>query len=159
MQHLFAGFFQFGYVTRDLDAACAAFRDKFGAIDFLLYEPPAIDGVPAATRRIALTYIDDVMTEIIEPDSSQSTIYDQALPANEGPIRLHHLGFLVDDHEAMLQQLAIAKYAVPVAGRVPGFIGYSYADTRAEMGLFCEFICLEPAGTEFFGGVPRLHTR
>lgn len=159
MGHLFSGFFQLGYVTRDLDAAIAAYRARFGPIEFLINEPVGIDGAAAPTRRIAMAYIDDVMTELIEPDPAQQTIYDEALPAEPGVIRLHHLGYLIDDHQAMLQRLGALGYAVPLHGSLPGALDYSYADTRAELGHFSEFIRLDEGGRAFFEAVPRLVTR
>lgn len=159
MSSLFSGFFQFGYVTRNLDAACATFRRKFGPVEFLTNDPAPIDGVAPPTRRIALTYIDDVMTEIIEPDPAQKTIYDDALPATEGPIHLHHFGYLIDDHEAMLKRLAAMGYTVPLFGAMPGGLDYSYADTRADLGIWSEFIRLDEGGRAFFEAVPRLRTR
>ena len=159
MHHLFTGFFQLGYVTQDVDAACAAFRTKFGPIEFLVNTPPPINGVDAPTRRIALSWIDDIMTEIIEPDPAQKTIYDDAVPAAQGAIHLHHFGYLVDDHDATIRRLHGLGYAVPLHGEIEGFIGYSYADTRADLGVFSEFIRPEQAGHDFFGSVPRLRTR
>ncbi|AEG51171.1 hypothetical protein Sphch_3581 [Sphingobium chlorophenolicum L-1] len=159
MQNFFQGFFQFGYVTRDVDAAVAAFREKFGPVEFAVNEPPAIDGQAAPTRRIALAWIDDVMTEIIEPDPMQKTIYDDHVPAAEGPIRLHHFGYLIDDHQAMLDRLKGMGYDVPMAGSMAGVLDYSYADTRCDLGMWSEFIRLDEGGKAFFGAVPRTMTR
>lgn len=157
--HFFSGFFQLGYVTRDLEKACKAYSDRFGAVDFTISEPGPIDGKQPPTRRIALTYIDDVMTEIIEPDPAQQTIYDHAIPEEEGAIRLHHFGYLIEDHDAMLKRLGQLGYAVPLHGAMPGALDYIYADTRAHLGHFSEFIRLEEGGRAFFDSVPRLRTR
>ena len=159
MQNFFKGFFQFGYVTRDVEAAVAAFRAKFGPVEFAVNEPPAINGQPAPTRRIALAWIDDVMTEIIEPDPMQKTIYDDHLPSAAGPIRLHHFGYLIDDHQAMIARLQSMGYDVPMAGSMPGALDYSYADTRCDLGVWSEFIRLDEGGKAFFGSVPRTATR
>ncbi|WP_313807608.1 VOC family protein [Sphingobium sp.] len=159
MRNFFSGFFQLGYVTRNVSVAIAAFREKFGPIEFLINDPTSIDGKAPPTRRIALAYIDDVMTEIIEPDPAQKTIYDDALPAVEGPIRLHHFGYLIDDHAAMLERLRNMGYAVPLHGSVPGALDYSYADTRADLGVFSEFIRLDEGGRAFFNTLPRTSTR
>lgn len=158
MSYFFSGFFQLGYVTRDLDAALAGWRERFGAIEFLVTEPAVIDGVAPPTRRIALAYIDAVMIEIIEPDPGQQTIYDDALAEDPGVIRLHHLGHLIDDHAAMLTRLATMGYDVPLHGTMPGILDYSYADTRADLGHFSEFIRLDEGGHAFFGAVPRITT-
>lgn len=158
MSHFFRGFFQLGYVTRDLDRACAAYREKYGPVEFMYNSPAPVDGTAPPTRRIALAYIDDIMTEIIEPDPDQQTIYDDAIPNITGVIRLHHFGYLIDDHASMLQQLKQMGYAVPLHGSMPGVLDYSYADTRADLGHFCEFIRLDEAGRAFFGSVPRYST-
>lgn len=159
MPHLFSGFFQLGYVTRDLDSAIAAWRARLGPVEFLVNTPGIVNGAPSPTRRLALAYIDDVMTEIIEPDPAQATIFDDALPDRAGPIRLHHFGYLIDDHQAMLERLEAMGYAVPLHGSMEGVLDYSYADTRADLGHFCEFIRLDDAGRAFFATVPRLKTR
>lgn len=159
MQNFFAGFFQLGYVTRNLEAACSAFREKFGPVEFLVNEPGPVDGKVPPTRRIALTYIDDIMTEIIEPDPAQKTIYSDHVPTTEGTIRLHHFGYLIDDHEDMLKRLAGMGYAVPMFGSMPGALDYSYADTRSDLGIWSEFIRLDEGGRAFFGAVPRTVTR
>ena len=159
MQNFFKGFFQFGYVTRDVEAAVAAFRSKFGSVEFMVNDPAAIDGQPAPTRRIALAWIDDVMTEIIEPDPMQKTIYDDHLPSVPGPVRLHHFGYLIDDHQAMLDRLRAMGYDVPMAGSVAGVLDYSYADTRCDLGVWSEFIRLDEGGKAFFGDVPHNGTK
>jgi len=159
MQNFFTGFFQLGYVTRNLDAAITAFNAKFGPVDFLVNEPGVVDGRPAPTRRIALAWIDAVMTEIIEPDPAQATIYDDHIPPSAGPIRLHHFGYLIDNHQAMLDRLQTMGYAVPLAGSMDGALDYSYADTRCDLGVWSEFIRLDGGGRAFFGSVPRISTK
>lgn len=159
MPNFFSGFFQFGYVTRDVDAAIAAFREKFGPVEFFVNTPAPIDGKAPPTRRIGLAWIDEVMTEIIEPDLAQTTIYDDHIPATDGPIRLHHFGYLVDDHQAMLSRLEAMGYTVPMAGSMPGALDYSYADTRGDLGIWSEFIRLDEGGRAFFGSVPRTVTK
>lgn len=159
MKNFFSGFFQLGYVARDLDAAIARYRERFGEVEFLVNEPQPINGKAAPTKRIGLTWIDDVMIELIEPDPAQQTIYDDAVPADPGAITLHHFGYLIDDHDAMLQRCRDMGYEIPMEGRMPGALGYIYADSRAELGHFVEFITLEEGGRQFFGAVPRHSTR
>ena len=159
MTHYFDGFFQFGYVTRNLDAAIATFNEKFGPVEFTKFDPVGPDGSASPTRRLALTYINDLMYELIEPDPDQKTIYDDVIPATDGPLHLHHFGFLIDDHQATLDKLAGMGYALPMYGSIPGFMDFSYADTRADLGVFSEFIRLDQGGRDFFDAVPRLTTR
>jgi catechol 2,3-dioxygenase-like lactoylglutathione lyase family enzyme len=152
---MFGGFFQLGYATRDLDAAMALYRRRFGQIEFLAYEPGVVNGLPSPTRRIGLAYLGDTMIELIEPDPTQQTIFDAALPEQAGQIGLHHLGYLVDDHDAMLRRLSDMGCDVVLQDRIDGFLDYSYADTRCDFGYFSEFIRLDRAGRDFFAQVPR----
>lgn len=152
---MFTGFFQIGYATRDLDQAMNVYQRKFGQVEFLAYEPGIVNGSPSPTRRIALAYINEIMIEIIEPDPAQRTIFDHALPHHAGAIGLHHLGYLIDDHQQMLQHLEKSGYEVALHDTIDGFLDYSYADTRIDVGHFSEFIRLDNAGRDFFASVPR----
>ena len=152
---MFGGFFQIGYATRDLDAAMALYRRRFGQVEFLAYEPGIVNGLTSPTRRIGLAYLGETMIELIEPDPEQQTIFDAALPDRAGSIGLHHLGYLIDDHDAMLRRLEGMDCDVVLQDRIDGFLDYSYADTRRDFGHFSEFIRLDQAGRDFFAKVPR----
>lgn len=158
MLHMFGGFFQLGYVTRDLDAALYKIHSSIGPSDFLVNEPMPIDGVPAPTRRIALAYFDDVMTEIIEPDPAQATIYDDFLADDHAAIRLHHLGYLIEDTARTMQRLDENCIPVSWSREMPGALDFIYADTRTESGHYSEFIRLDEGGKAFFSSLPRHRT-
>lgn len=153
--HLFGGFFQLGYVTRTLDAAVSAFQESFGPTEFKIMDMPQSD----VTARIALAYIDDVMIEIIQPVTTATTIYSDFLPDTDGPIVLHHLGYLVDDHQATLDRSTALGHAEGIVGSVPGVLDYSYFDTRPALGLWSEYIRLDEGGKAMFASVPRNRIR
>jgi hypothetical protein len=154
--HLYGGFFQLGYVARDLDQALAAYQEKFGKTEFLIFAPPDLpDGSKAPTCRIALAYIGELMIEIIEVRPENPAIYAHALPTDPKAIVLHHLGFLVPSHEVMLSYLEAGKYDVKWAGSAPGMLDYIYIDSRLETGHYLEFIHLHAGGEAFFASVPR----
>lgn len=152
---LFGGFFQLGYVTNNLDAALKAFRERFGSTEFMLTSPKRADSSASPTKHIALAYIDDVMIEIIEPDAMQATIYDDVRPTTDGPITLHHLGYLVDDHQGNVDRLNALGYDIPLEGRMGEVLDYCYADTRKDTGHFSEYIRLGEDGRKWFDSVPR----
>lgn len=155
-RNVFGQYFQTAYVTRDLDAAMALFQRRFGVADYKVIEgSPRPDGTPAATQRIALTYLDDVMVELIQPSLEIATIYDDALPDDTTSVRLHHLGFLIDDYEHMVRELTKLGYPLPSIGSFGDVLDYIYADTRAEFGHYCEFIRLGEAGRAMFASVPQ----
>ncbi len=158
--HLFGGFFQLGYVTGNLDRAMEAYQVRFGSTEFLTFptpDPP--ESPPLPMSRIALAYIDDVMIELIEVKPEIPSLYSDVLPATQEDIALHHLGFFIPDHDAMLQTLQAGGFAVKWAGTYGGVMDYIYADTRKELGSYAEFIHLYPAGEAFFASVPRNNSR
>jgi len=157
--HLFGGFFQLGYVTQELDAACEAFRARFATAEFEKSDPQPTNGFIPPTKRLALAYVDDVMIELIEPDRDQITIYDEHIPAEPGAIRLHHLGYLINDYAETLGQLEAAGYPLPLHGSFGDALNYIYADTRPQLGHYAEFIRLGNAGRAHFAGLPRFRTR
>jgi hypothetical protein len=153
---LFSGFFQLGYVTRNAKAAVAQFQKQYQAIEFMDVPVEVPDHVPKpAVKRMALGYIDELMVEIVEVDRSQESIFLDALPPEPGDLRLHHLGYLIDDFAATLQRAQAAGYAVPLQGSVPELGEYAYADTRLHLGHYCEYIRLNETGTRWFDAVPR----
>ena len=154
--HLYGGFFQLGYVVRDLDQAVAAYQKRFGDTEFLLFTPPELpDGTQPPTKRIALAYIDDLMIELIEINAEDPGIFGHALPRDTDTMVLHHLGFRVSDHTTTLEHLERTGLKLDWVGQAPGMLGYIYADARAETGLYLEFIHTLPAGDAFFAAVPR----
>jgi hypothetical protein len=155
-QSLFSGFFQLGYVTRNAKAAVAQFQKQYQAIDFMDVPIEVPDDMPKpSVNRMALGYIDELMVEIVEVDPSQASIFLDALPAEPGDLRLHHLGYLIDDFAATLQCTHAAGYEVPLQGSVPGLGDYAYADTRLHLGHYCEYIRLNENGKRWFDAVPR----
>lgn len=155
-RNVFGRFFQTAYVTRDLDAAMALFRARHGDVDYKVMEGQARpDGIPAAAQRIALTYVGDVMIELIQPSLEIATIYDYALPDDAESMCLHHLGYLIEDYHQTFGELTKLGYSLPSAGSFGDLLDYIYADTRAEFGHFSEFIRLGAAGKAMFDAVPR----
>jgi hypothetical protein len=153
---LFSGFFQLGYVTRNAKAAVAQFQKQYQAIDFMDVPIEVPANVPKpAVNRMALGYIDAIMVEIVEVDTAQTSIFLDALPPETGDLRLHHLGYLVDDFAATLERAARAGYPVPLQGSVPELGDYAYADTRLHLGHYSEYIRLNENGKRWFGAVPR----
>lgn len=146
----FDGFFQVGYVARDLDAAMTQFGKRFGPVEFQV-----IDAVEPHlhTRRIALAWIGATMIELIEPNQHVPSIYIDALPASPGEIRFHHLGCLIADYPGTLRRLEAEGYDVPFAMSYGEVLDCCYADTRAQLGHYMEYIRLGDEGRKWFASV------
>lgn len=149
---LLGGFFQLGYVTRDLDAAMVEFRRRFGPVEFQIIQGTAQH---PHTRRIALTWIGETMTELIEPDPAVPSLYVGALPpAANGEIRFHHIGCLTQDYARTMRRITADGYATPLAVSLGEVLDCVYADTRAQLGHYLEYIRLGEEGRKWFESVP-----
>jgi hypothetical protein len=156
---LFGGFFQRGYITRDLDEAMKRLADGYGVHRF--HEIRDLSGPGREhfmSRHIALAYIGNTMIELIEPNLDVRTIYAEHLPEPGKVARLHHLGFLVDDDtafQALEARLATLELPVAAAGDYGAVLKYLYADARPELGHYLEYIRLGDEGRELFAAIPR----
>jgi len=146
---LFDRFFQLGYVTRHGDAAMARFSQRFGPVEFQV-----VPGGTPSINRIALTYIGDTMIEILEVNTSIASFYRDYLPTGPADIRLHHLGYLIDDYPARLERLRTEGYAIPLCGSAGDVLDVCYADARAQLGHYLEYIRLGDEGRRWFSSVP-----
>lgn len=144
--------FQLGYVTRSFDSGVAAARERFGIDDFKFMRD-----LSGHSRHIALAYVGGIMVEVVEPQDPVNGIYAAALPVEEGAMALHHLGYLIDTDSGWdAMRRAVLHYAGGVAaeGEFGETLRFLYADTRALLGHFVEYIQLGVQGREMFASVP-----
>jgi hypothetical protein len=148
---LLQNFFQFGYVTTDLDASMTLYRDQFGVPDFYI--------LPAGTSmRTAFAWVGDTMVELIQPgDDKYRPIYADALPRSG--IALHHLGYRVQDEARWSEMLAeLEGFQIPTTRiQTPPDAGLEvlYADARPQLGHYLEYIWIKDGYPDFFRHVPR----
>jgi hypothetical protein len=147
-------FFQLAYVTRDINAATAQFKQRFMPCEFMIV--PNNNPAPGAdaVKRIAYTWTGATMTEILEVDTALPSIFRDAVPAAPGEVALHHLGYLVDDYAETLRRLRAWGYAMPILYDSPGFAQACYADTRAAGGIYHEYIHIGSEGRTWYTGIP-----
>lgn len=152
MGTLFDGFYQFGYVARDLDRATAALSDSHGIDRFR--RKRASDVMESAHA-----WIGAVMIEIIAISPGGPDIYDAFIPDDPDAIRLHHHGYRVPDAAAwgaVNRQVAQGGWDTPLKGAVMnGQLNYLYVDTRASLGLYSEYVYLTGAATALYDDVPH----
>jgi hypothetical protein len=154
---LLDGFFQFGYVTTDLDAAMAAYRDRFNVPEFLILDAAAMAPGSGSTLRVGLAWVGDTMVELIDPGGASYALYAEALPPSG--IRLHHLGYRLYDEGRWLDILAeLDRQSIPVL-RMPPTAGMGleccYADARGQLGHYLEFVWTKADQPDFFDNVPK----
>jgi hypothetical protein len=153
---LFNNFFQLGYVTSNLAKALENYRRRFGPVEFQVMDTPPEYVSPI--RRGSFAWMGSLMIEVNEIDTSRPSIYAASVPQADGAIGLHHTGYLVDDHEATLRKIKQEGYEIPVADSMKDGSGtildFCYADTRKDLGHYCEFIRLDKGGRDWFSSVP-----
>ena len=137
--------FQLGYVTTDIEQAVDAYRRQLGLGRFsvadreLHVQSPT--GPLTVHARIALTFVDDLMIEFIQPVGGDAQIYSDPLPDQGYALVLHHLGYLVDSARIgwpQFRRLLDERVVFEKAGDP----SHAYVDTRAAVGHYVEYIWL-----------------
>lgn len=140
--------YQAAYVTGNLDAAMALFRERYGIIDFLVVGPVAVDmGCGGLTElKVAMAYVDEFMYELIEPISGAIHIHQNGLPAEtDNVVGFHHLAFRLPTLDALKEKKSrLAQfYDIPVYGEYGQTSAFFYADTFQELGHYLEYVYAE----------------
>jgi Glyoxalase/Bleomycin resistance protein/Dioxygenase superfamily len=156
----FANLVQHGYVTTDLDRALQRFAE-YGASEFA--RSGEIDSHMIGDRRaimsVAMGCMGPLMIEVIHPISGQCEVFRDALPAEGFAVRLHHVGYRVDDAATFeaLRQAYPARGCPLVMDGQNSRTGtrYFYADTRAELGHYVEYICPSEQGAREYAALPQ----
>lgn len=151
MTTLFDGFFQLGFVARDIDRATAAIGERFGIPRFRRKRNDWMESAHA--------WIGATMIEIIGVEPGVKQLYDNHIPDDPAVVRLHHHGYRVADAAAWAgieQSLEAAGWDVPMKGAVmEGHLRYMYVDTRPDLGIYSEFILLSGPALDIYDDVPR----
>jgi hypothetical protein len=152
---LYRDFFQFGYVVRDLDGAMRTMRDKFGVARWKIRHLP--DNAPG--RTLAFAYINGVMVELVDLRPGDDTIYHAWIPEADDALRLHHLGFLIDEESewnARIAQYEASGFKPSIAGEIPDCMVWYYSDTVSALGHYTELIRFtSEAGKAYWADVPH----
>ena len=157
LSYLAAGIQQVAFVVRDIAAAERFFAGKLGVSRFCRFDDfqvqePVHRGAPGDFRyHLSLGYAGDFAVELIQHLSGKS-IYKEFL--DEKGEGMHHLGFLVRDHERTVRDFAVAGYPVVQGGCVGGS-QFAYFDARANCGVYLETIMLDEEGREMFARIKR----
>lgn len=152
MTTLFDGFYQMGFVARDLDRATEALARTQGVTRFRRK-------TASPWMETAHAWIGSVMIELIMIKPGAPEIYEDYVPDDPAAIRLHHHGFRVADAtawDAINRRVTDAGLATPMQGAVmDGQLNYLYVDTRAAIGVYSEYVYLTGAATSLYDNVPR----
>lgn len=154
---LFQRHFQIAYVVDDITQAMASFSKGHGVTRWDVMDMAEMAGPGASLKFIANAWAGDVMIELMQPDETVPSIYNGWRKQTGLPLRLHHLGFLVDSAEQLVahsQQLADHGYPMATEGSFGDILDFAYADTTADFGHYHELIWLKAEGDAFFRRIP-----
>jgi len=141
LERIGAGLFQQAYVVADLTAAPDAMRATLGCGDFV--NLPASDleyelrgAQVSCALELGFARSGNTQIELLRPVRGAG-LHVEFLASN-GP-GLHHLGFLVDDFDAVVA-LGEASGFANVMGSQFGSLRFCYLDTWEALGLYVELV-------------------
>jgi len=165
--HFYTGFFQFGYVTNNIEQAIDNLKKHYGIKNFLDAGmiPSNIklaDGSIANNElHLAFAYVGDQQVELIQPLKDESGFYSNALKNSDAngdfEILLHHLGCRfheIEQWHAFKQQLNPIEHSVAFENE-GGNMHYLYTDERKMLGHFLEYMWLDDEGSALFDAIPQ----
>lgn len=148
--------YQNAYVTRNVDKAVAAFRDRADVRRIIETEvsvplwTPYGEGV--GRQKLAFVWIEDLQIELIEPqDGDVLTLFRDALPADDR-LRFHHICHRVLDWDAFWERAQAQPYPVVLKGGTPNMLQFCYLDTRDWLGHYTEYVWMVPDRWAAMGG-------
>jgi extradiol dioxygenase family protein len=151
---MFKKLFHTGYAVKDVDKAISSLGEKFGITDWKILRLPE----DSPGRALAFAYAHDMMIELVDIKAGQVPVYNDWIPEDESAIRLHHLGYMVDN-EAEWQSVTrqFERLGVPLAidAEMGDLLSYRYFDTTPLLGHYSEFVLMKPGGRGFWESVPR----
>jgi methylmalonyl-CoA/ethylmalonyl-CoA epimerase len=141
LERIGAGLFQQAYVVADLGAAQDAMRATLGCSDFVNLPADDLDYDLRGQRvscalELGFARSGNMQIELLQPVRGQG-LHVEFLAAN-GP-GLHHLGFLVDDLDAVVALGAESGFP-NVMGSQFGSLRFCYLDTWDALGLYVELV-------------------
>lgn len=150
------GHYQNAYVTHDLDKAMKLVSDRYGKIDWIVFEPDMMLRTPQGEKRssvrAALGWAGGLQLELIQPGTGYQDHYLPFLPEdkNDPTPRFNHIAVRRDDLDAMRAEIEQLGLPVAFEGEVPGLV-YVYLDARESLGHYFEYVWASPEGWEMIG--------
>lgn len=154
------GLYQICYVTRDLDAGMRQLMAMHGVESFRIKrDVDAMPGMPKMRMNQAHVFIGPLQLELIQPAGGDDGLYRDFCAADGDAIRFHHFGLWVDNPaEYGALPAALAEQSIPIVFQLslPENMGAIYADTRAWLGHYLEYVHMKPEVKRiYYADVPK----
>mgnify|MGYP001206670120 CR=1 FL=1 len=148
--------FQNAYVTHNLDKAMKLVDDRFGRIDWIVFDPEMILQTPSGPKessvRAALGWKDGLQTGLTQPVAGYLDHSLPVLPADKDDYvpRFHHIAVRRDDEAAMRREIEQLGFPLLFESSVPGLV-FIYLDAGRTLGHAFEYIWATPEGWDMQG--------
>ena len=159
---LFAGFYQNGYVTNDIDRAIEVFASHYGVARFAVTRarPIELDGGVMLHLDMAMGFVGPVQYEILQPAGGADGVYRRALEGGGEAfkLRFHHHAYLVESPEDLLarrRSLEACGHSIVLSGGRPGANQFFYADATVTLGYHLEYLYISPERMAVHADMPR----
>ncbi len=142
---------QVAYVTNDIIRAIALFEKHYANPGFFLFNNVATGAAKPGDPefRIALSHVNGVEIELIEPVGDTAPLFSDGLP--QGPeleIRFHHVAIRIDgpieNWEAHVASIDTAQHPIVYRGSLGEDLRYIYTDERSRIGHYVEHVWMSP---------------
>lgn len=133
--------YQLGYVYKDIEKQANIMENMFGVSKFVIFDPMDVKvnyrGVNKTIKMKAGfgTLYDDTQIELLQPVEGES-IYNEFL--NQGREGFHHILYIVEDLQAIINKYKEAGIDVIQSGKVMTS-SYAYMGTDEILGIIVEF--------------------
>jgi hypothetical protein len=137
-----------------MEKAIEGLSEKFGLTKWTVRRSPP----DAPLRAVAWAYVKDMMIELVEAKPGLLPYYDPWIPQSDSAVRLHHLGYMVDNEEEWRSvKSRFDSLGIPLVMdlELGNKLASRYFDTVEQLGYYSEFVLLKPAGATFWADVPH----
>lgn len=147
-----SGFYHFGYITRDLDAAIEILSEQFGVKRYRRkFNAPWMEVVHAWTGSSQI--------EVAQYYDGAPQMFLDDVPEKPGQLRLQHLGRRIDtieQWESLEKAIAAGGFKTPLnVNMMGGNLRAVFVDTRDITGLYSEYLFFSGPALSLNDDVPH----
>jgi catechol 2,3-dioxygenase-like lactoylglutathione lyase family enzyme len=146
--------YQNAYITRDIEKAAQAFRDRAGVDKVHVFDVEVDVTTPHGNgklgTKLAFIWVDGLQYELIEPVAGLAQMYADELPEGD-ELKFHHICMRVDNWGEFRRRVDAMGYPVVLEGGSDQ-LKFIYLDARDFLGHYLEFTWMTPERWRQIGG-------